>query len=111
PVRGFYLGRLPLGRRAVAPLRAGATRRHETTVRIPAGAAPGSYRLLACADDRRRVRETSEVDNCRAAPAAVTVSARAGDDVTPPAFAGLVAATTCIPGPAGDGTRSAAYHL
>jgi hypothetical protein len=33
-----------------------------------------------------------------------------GADRTPPRFGGLKAATTCLPGPIGEG-RSAAYHL
>jgi len=32
--------------------------------------APGGYRLLACADDMRRVRKRNERNNCRAANSA-----------------------------------------
>jgi hypothetical protein len=35
----------------------------------------------------------------------------AGRDRTRPAFAGLTAATTCIPGPVGDGGRMSSFRL
>lgn len=33
---------------------------------LPAKTAPGTYRLIACADDKRSLRESKEKDNCRA---------------------------------------------
>jgi hypothetical protein len=35
----------------------------------------------------------------------------AGRDRTPPVFAGLRSATTCIPGPVGEGTRMSSFRL
>src|SRR4051794_22417106 len=40
---------------------------------VPSFIPPGRYRLLACADAGRRVRERSEADNCRAAARTLTV--------------------------------------
>ena len=37
------------------------------TLTVPRGVPPGSYALLACADDTRRVRERRERNNCRSA--------------------------------------------
>jgi len=64
--------------------------------------------MQACADDRRRIRESDEANNCRAAAHLLTVTR--GADRTAPRFGGLKAATTCIPGPIGE-ERMAAYHL
>jgi hypothetical protein len=57
-------------------------------VTVPAGASGGTFRLLACADDPARVRETSETNNCTASRRATTLAA-----------AGAAAATVTIPGP------------
>jgi len=108
--RSHQRGDLRLGGRSIGSLRPGATSRGSVTVPIPASAAPGSYRVLACADDRHRLRESDESNNCRATAQVVGVTRPPGVDRTPPAFAGLKSATTCIPGPAGGG-RSASYHL
>jgi hypothetical protein len=100
---GYYLGRVRLGGRPVGALRTGSASRRSTTVAIPASIPPGSYRLRACADDRRRVRESNERNNCRVAPQPVEITGA-------PVFAGLRSAVTCIPGPVG-GNRSASYRL
>ena len=62
------------GTRSIAALNAGATSTGSVTVTIPSGAAPGTYRLLACADDQSVVAETSEGNNCRASTGSVAVS-------------------------------------
>jgi hypothetical protein len=74
---------------------------------VPRSTAPGPYRVLACADDGRRVRESNEANNCRAAGREVRVT---GVDRSRPTFAGLKAATTCIPGPI-DERRSSPFRL
>src|SRR4051794_8891497 len=38
------------------------------SVTIPGAVKPGGYELLACADDKSRVKETKEANNCGAAP-------------------------------------------
>lgn len=50
-----------------------------TSVSIPAGTPSGSYYLIACADSKKKVRESSEKNNCRAGgkPIRVTASAPA----------------------------------
>ena len=61
------------GSRAVATLAAGAQSAGTTTVTIPLTAPPGTYRLLACADDTQVVAEASDANNCRAAAATIVV--------------------------------------
>jgi hypothetical protein len=55
-----------LKRVKVKPLAPGKTAKKKLTVLIPASTQPGSYRLIACADDRRKLKESKERDNCRA---------------------------------------------
>jgi hypothetical protein len=78
-------------------------------VRIPVSTKAGSYRLIACADVRHRVRESDEANNCRTAAQRVKVTKPPAADDKPPTFAGLQSAVTCIPGPIG--TRPTSYHL
>jgi subtilase family serine protease len=44
------------------------------TVTIPTATAPGTYLLLACADDTKLVVESDEGNNCRASASAVIVA-------------------------------------
>jgi hypothetical protein len=62
------------GTRAVDVLEANATSPGTQTVTIPATTKPGTYRLLGCADDLRRVPESDETNNCRAAAASILVA-------------------------------------
>jgi hypothetical protein len=115
---GYYLSRdrargrgdLRVGGRSIGSLRPGARDRGSATVRISASAIPGSYLLLACADDRDRIRELNELNNCRASTRPFRVTESSSTDRTPPAFAGLMRAVTCIPGPI-DGDTKSGYHL
>jgi len=102
----YYLGRVRIGARSVGRLRPGMTSRGSKTLRIPSSLPRGSYNLLACADGRKRIPESNERNNCRAAAQAVKVG-----DRTAPLFAGLKRATTCIPGPVGGATRFSHYYL
>ncbi len=63
------------GTRAVAGLAPLATSTDTVSVTIPAGVAPGTYFLLACADDTRTVPEGDEKNNCTASAGTVVVSA------------------------------------
>jgi len=103
---GYYLAHVRLGGRRVGALRPGSSSQASTRLTVPRSVAPGSYRLRACADDRSRVPEADERNNCRLSRVTVKVS-----DRTPPRFAGLTQATTCIPGPAGGPGRSSHYSL
>jgi hypothetical protein len=115
---GYYLSRdrfrsrgdRRLARRAIGALPSGRTSKGSRIVVIPASTARGRYRVLACADDRHRIREVAESNNCRSTAKAIVVTRPPGTDSTPPTFAGLLKATTCIPGPIGTG-RSSTYHL
>jgi hypothetical protein len=106
----YYLmpGRVRLGMRPVGTLQARASSGGSVSLRIPATVRPKRYRVEACADARRHVRESREANNCSTARSFLTVTR--GEDRSPPRFTGLTSATTCIPGPIGEG-RSAAYQL
>jgi CARDB len=103
---GYFLGATRIGASVAPALQRGASRRASVRLAIPASVASGSYRLRACADVANRVAEASESNNCRTAVGAIAVP-----DRTPPAFAGLVSAVTCIPGPSGGPTRTSSYRL
>jgi tetratricopeptide (TPR) repeat protein len=60
-----------------------------TIVSVPIGTAEGTYRLLACADDRAQVTEAIEFDNCRAAARMVKVVAAPAEAVTTDSFSSV----------------------
>jgi hypothetical protein len=68
-----------VGGRPVPPLRHGRRSRGSARVTVPASIADGAYRLEACANAPRRIRERNERDNCRAAARTLVV------DTGPPA--------------------------
>jgi hypothetical protein len=102
----YTIAGVRLGARAVASLRPGAASRGFVKLALPASIPPGSYRLRACADASHRVVEASERNNCLATVGTIAVA-----DRTPPVFAGLMSAVTCIPGPSGGPTRLSSYRL
>ncbi|MGH2730151.1 MAG: CARDB domain-containing protein [Actinomycetota bacterium] len=72
--RATILDDLPLGvTRSVKALAAGNSSRAKTKVAISQDTVPGSYYLLACADDAGKIRESKEANNCRAAATPVEV--------------------------------------
>jgi hypothetical protein len=103
---GYYLARIRIGTRSVGSLRPKAASRGSMALRIPSSVPPGSRRLLACADAGGRIHESNEQNNCRSAMRLVEVG-----DLVPPTFAGLMRATTCIPGPVGGSVRHSRYSL
>ncbi|MBW9208589.1 hypothetical protein KV100_02905 [Mumia sp. zg.B21] len=67
-----------LGSRAVKVLKPG--KKHAVkarSVRVAAATRPGTYWLLACADAKKKVRESNERNNCRVAKRRVTVTKKA----------------------------------
>jgi subtilase family serine protease/subtilisin-like proprotein convertase family protein len=62
------------GSRGIGTLAAAASSTGTVGVSVPAAAAPGSYRLLACADDFGTVAESDEANNCLASAAAVQIT-------------------------------------
>jgi hypothetical protein len=62
-----------LGSRAVPKLKAGKQSSKKLKLVVPTTQKPGRFRVVACADQRRRVRESTERDNCRVARGRVTV--------------------------------------
>ena len=103
---GYFLAHKEIGSRHVSRLRPHDVSRGTKTLAIPPSVPPGSWRLSVCADARSRVRESNERNNCRATARRVEVG-----DARPPKFAGLLRATTCIPGPIGGPVRSSPYAL
>jgi subtilase family serine protease len=77
----FYLSRNPvkesgdvlLGGRAVASLDPGSSLSGNTAVTVPPSTPVGTYFVLACADDGKTVRESNELNNCRASGILVEV--------------------------------------
>jgi len=75
----FYLtvngapGTILSGTRSVPALAAGQTSRGTTSVGVPASAAPGTYRVLVCADGYDAVREGNEGNNCMMTAGSVAV--------------------------------------
>jgi len=59
--------------RSVPALAAGASSSGAATVTIPLNTAPGSYYLIACADQYNYVKETDETNNCVATSAPLPV--------------------------------------
>ena len=78
---GFYLSTdakrdsadLRLGARKLRPLKPGKSSTGSTRLTVPNAVAAGTYTLLVCADDGRKVKESSEKDNCRPATGTATV--------------------------------------
>jgi hypothetical protein len=103
---GYYLARIRIGTRSIGSLPPKTASRGSTALRIPSSVEPGSWRLLACADAGGRIHESNERNNCRSAMRRVEVG-----DFVPPTFAGLMRATTCIPGPVGGSVRYSRYSL
>ena len=99
------------GTRSVKVLRPRKRSRGRVTLTVPATLAPGVYRLFACADSARRVRERSERNNCRRSAKRLRVTALgsapgpgAGPPTPPAALAPTATATpTRTPAP-GDTT-------
>jgi hypothetical protein len=69
--------------RSVKALKAKSRSKGSATAVIPAGAAPGNYRVLACADSASKVMESREKNNCRAATAPLVVFTAAVGTPTP----------------------------
>ena len=88
------------GSRAVGKLKARKRSAGVATFTIPGGTPQGVYFLFACADADRKVRESKETNNCRAARTKLTVVA----PIAPPDLGGGVAGggSTSTGGGGGD---------
>ncbi|MDQ1521344.1 MAG: hypothetical protein QOI55_2417, partial [Actinomycetota bacterium] len=60
--------------RSVGALAAGATNTATTTITVPSSLTPGTYYVIACADNTNAVSESYESNNCRATATTVTVT-------------------------------------
>jgi subtilase family serine protease len=63
---------IALGHRSVGRLKPGKTSAGSATVTVPN--ASGLFRVIACADDKGRIRESREANNCRAAPRDIRIN-------------------------------------
>ena len=66
--------------KALAPRKAGKATLRLT---VPAGTDAGAYRVIACADAAKRVKESNERNNCRAATVTVVPAAFGGPAASP----------------------------
>ncbi len=79
------------GVRLVPALARLAASRGSVPAGVPSSVPANDYYLLACADDRRRVSESDEGNNCRASTGRITVLPR---DMTPPTAPSLTVGST-----------------
>src|SRR5581483_8055859 len=79
---------LRLARKSVSKLKKGKTAKVTIKATLPAVAAAtakaGTYRLIACADDRKKVKESNERNNCKAS-SRITLTAPPKQTPPPPA--------------------------
>ena len=68
-------GDVRVGGVAVKSIAAGHGVRVTKKFRVPANVKPGTYRMLVCADDTKRVKESREANDCLASKPALTVRA------------------------------------
>jgi hypothetical protein len=62
------------GWRTVPILAAGAASTGAVSVTVATTTAPGTYSVIACADDARAIVESDDTNNCRASATAITVT-------------------------------------
>jgi CARDB len=88
---GYYLSKdktrsssdKTLGSRSIAQLAPGKLSSGKKTVTVPAATTTGTYYVLACADSKKAVRESSETNNCKTVQVAVTHAASGPFPQTP----------------------------
>jgi hypothetical protein len=73
------------GTRSVPSLNSGQSSTGTVSVTIPSATSPGTYHVLACADDTGSVGETNENNNCRASTGTMAVSGTGTFELSPPA--------------------------
>ena len=92
----FNTGDVLLGTRSITSMAAAAINTTTKGVTIPAGTAPGTYRILVRADSTKVVAEASESNNVRAT-GPLTVSARCSEPITAWTFtSGALRTTDCL---------------
>ncbi len=73
-----------LGSREVPKLKAKKSSRGKADLKVPNNTYTGTYRLLACADAEKKVKERSESNNCRESKGDVFIAGIAPPDTSPP---------------------------
>ena len=73
-----------LGSRKVPKLKAKKSSRGKADLKVPNNTYTGTYRLLACADAEKKVKERSESNNCRTSKGDVFIAGIAPPDTSPP---------------------------
>jgi trimeric autotransporter adhesin len=80
---GYYLSTdewgstddIPMGSRKVSALKPGKARSGSVQLTVPN--AIGLFRVIACADDKKRIKESQESNNCRAVARDIRITASA----------------------------------
>lgn len=94
-----------LGSVAIHPLKGHGKARVNGSLTVSRLTAPGAYHVMACADVKRKVRERSERNNCRATKKVIVIAAAGA---LPPASSGAAPLEAAIiPGPASPGPAPA----
>ncbi len=81
-VTGYYLsldsrlgnGDVRIGTRRISALRRRKRSRGGTSLVVPVTVAPGTYHVLACADYRKKIRESNERNDCAASRGTVQIT-------------------------------------
>ncbi len=69
-----------LGKRSVGTLKPGDTDKGAVTATVPDTVTPASYWVIACADAKKKVAESNEANNCKAASKQLEVTASGGGE-------------------------------
>jgi uncharacterized repeat protein (TIGR01451 family) len=88
---GYYLSAnatkdgsdLRIGRRTVGKLKPGKRSAGSARLRVPAITAIGSYTVIVCADDGRKLKESNERNNCKIGPTKLNVGTAPRPTETP----------------------------
>jgi subtilisin len=92
----FDSGDVSLGSRSIASMAAAATNANTKSVTIPAGTAPGTYRILVRADSTNAVAEANESNNVRATGALTIAASCSGPITIGTVKSGALATTDCL---------------
>jgi hypothetical protein len=95
-------GDIAIASRKVPALKPGKRSKGPVAAKLPAVLAGGSFFVLACADDKKRVKEANERNNCKASSARISVASLA----VPPAAGVPTTVSAPAPGTVADGSST-----
>ena len=97
-----------LGARRVPALEPRHASSRRTQVTVPGATAPGDYFVIACADDRKKVRESRERNNCRVTAVRVAIQVPSTSTTPEPTTPGTAPPDAGAPAPGGSTDAPAA---